>query len=321
MSNTHQLVISFALCLPALAGISPIGMVTSNGDIEVGRVRMPGTATLYEGSVVETGNAPAQLSLRNGSVVRLSTGAKATIHSGLLLLERGTGQLDTKGEYAIRVQSVTVVPSTYPARARVQLSGDGAIQVAALTGSFSIQRAGASSIMTAGTSLKFAAEVSEAGAAAPSEFKGCMVKSDKGLLLRLDTTKDSVALQGGSTSAKEGDRVTVVGKPDTVAAPVKGAAQVVRVLRLTVDSHHCSSDAAVAAVGAGATGAAGAAGAAGAGAAGAATTGAAAGTIAGLSTATVAVIGVAAASAALIPTIALTTDSGSSTSSISPSSR
>jgi len=311
LSNTHKLVISFALCLPALAGVSPIGMVTSNGDIEVGRVRMPGTATLYEGAVVETGNAPAQLSLRSGSVVRLSGGAKATIHSRLLLLERGTGQLDTtKGEYAIRAQSITVVPSTYPARARVQLSGDGALQVAALSGSFEIQRAGASSIMTAGTSLRFAAQVGEAGAAAPSEFKGCMVKADKGLLLRLDSTKTSVALHGGSTSAKEGDRVTVVGKPDTAATPLKGATQVVQVLRLTVDGHQCSSDAAVAA-----------AGAAGAGAAGAATAGAAGGAIAGLSTATVAVIGVAAASAALIPTIALTTDSGSSTSSISPSSR
>jgi len=273
---------------------------------------MPGTATLYEGAVVETGNAPAQLSLRNGSVVRLSGGAKATIHSGLVLLERGTGQLDTtRGEYAIRAQSVTVVPSTHPARASVQLSGDGALQVAALSGSFEIQRAGVSSILTAGTSLRFATEVTEAGAAAPSEFKGCMVKSDKGLLLRLDGTKTTVGLQGGSTSAKAGDHVTVVGKQDTAGAPAKGATQVVQVLRLTVDGHQCSSDSAIAA--AGATG--------GVGAAGAATAGAAGGAIAGVSTATVAVIGVAAASAALIPTIALTTDSGSSTSSISPSSR
>ncbi len=305
MLRKHRLFISFAFCLPALAGVTPIGMATSDGDIEIGRVRMPGLATLYDGAVVETMSSPVRLSLRNGAVVRLGGDAKATIHADSLYLERGVGQIDTTGDYAIRARSITVTPTSHPARARLQLSTDGALQVAALSGSFEIRHAGMSSVMAAGRSLSFAADLGEAGAAAPSQFKGCLVKSDKTYLLHVESSKTVVALQGGSITAKTGDRVTVVGKPDAASAPVAGADQVIQVLRLTVDGHGCSNKSVAAAAGAAGAGAAGASGAA-----------------VGISATTIAVVGVAAAAAALIPTLALTGDSsGSSTSSISPSSR
>ena len=309
----QKLVISVAFCLPALAGVSPIGMATSAGDIKVGQVQMPGPATLYEGAVVETGNSPAQVSLRNGAIIRLGGRARATIHANSLLLERGVGQVDAPGDYVIQARSVTFIPSSHPARARLEVNHDGAIQVAALLGSFEVHRTGVVPIsrVAAGSSLRFAPDPGEAGATAPSQFKGCLAKSEKGYLLQEEGSKTVVALAGSSIGAKAGDRVTVVGKPDTTAAPVAGTSAVVQVLRLTVDGHGCSAKAVIAAA---ATETAGAAGAAGAGAAGA---GAAA---AGMSTATIAVIGVAVAGAALVPTIALTGSSSSSTG-ISPSSR
>jgi hypothetical protein len=296
-------------------------MATSAGDIEVGQVRMPGPATLYDGAVVETGNSPAQVSLRNGAIIRLSGGAKATIHANSLLLERGVGQVDAPGDYVIHASSVSFVPSSQPARARLQLTGDGALQVAALSGSFDVHRMGVSAVgkVAAGTSLRFAPASGEAGASAPSQFKGCLAKSDKGYLLQEESSKAVLALTGSSISAKAGDRVTVVGKPDSAAAPVAGTTQVVQVLRLTVDGHGCSAKTVLAA--ATAAGAAGGAAAAGAGAgAAAAGAGAAAGAAAGISATTVAVIGVAVAGAALVPTIALTSSSSSS-SNISSSSR
>jgi hypothetical protein len=196
----------------------------------------------------------------------------------------------------------------------LQLDGDGALQVAALSGAFEIRRAGSASIMSAGRSLRFAADSGEAGAVAPGQFKGCLAKLDKTYLLHDESSNAVLALQGSSINGKSGDRVSVVGKPDTAAAPVAGASQVIQVLRFTVDGHGCSAKFAMAGAAAGTAGA----GAAAAGTAGAAA-GAAGATVGAISSATIAVIGVAAASAALIPTIALT--SGSSSSSISPSSR
>jgi hypothetical protein len=311
--------------LPAFAGVNPIGMATSAGEIEVGRVRMPGPATLYEGALVETGSSPAQVSLRNGAIIRLSGGARATIHLSSLLLERGVGQVDAPGDYIIQARSMTFIPSSHPARARLQVTGDGALQVAALLGSFDVHRAGVASVgkVAAGSSLRFAPDSAEAGATAPSQFKGCLAKSEKGYLLQLvnnvDGSKTVVALAGSLIGAKSGDRVTVIGKPDTTATPVVGASEVVQVLRLTVDGHGCSAKSVIAA--AAASGTAGAAGAGAAGAAGTAAAGTAAAgagaAAAGMSAATVTVIGVAVAGAVLVPTIALTSDS----SNISPSSR
>ena len=291
---------------------------------------MPGPATLYEGAVVETANSPAQLQLRNGAVVRLSSDAKATIGANSLLLERGVSQVDAPGDYAIHARSVTMVPTSHPARARLQLSDDGALQIAALAGSFQVQRGGVSSIVAAGKSLSLAPETVQSGATAAAQFKGCLGKGEAGYLVRDDSSKVVVALQGSSIQAKPGDRVTVVGKADPAAKPVRGASQVIQVLRLTVNGHGCSAkDVVAAAATAGAEGTAaagaGAAGAAGAGAGvgAAGTAGAAAGAAgaaAGISAATVAVVGVAAASAAIIPTVALTGSSDSSTN-VSPSSR
>ena len=316
MLRKHRILIGIALCLPAMAGVKPIGMATSSADMEIGRARMPGPATLYEGAVVETGAAPVRLSLANGAKVTLGSGAKATVHLNSLLLERGTGQIDARGDFAVRARSITVVPTSHPSRARMELSSDGALQVAALSGNFEIRTAGATSPMAAGRSLSFAADAAEAGAAAPSKFKGCLAKSDKGYLLEDEKSKKIVALRGSSIDAKAGDRVTVVGRPDP------SARQTIQVLRLTVDGHGCSAASVLAAAGAAGAGAAGA-GAAGAGAAagvGAATAGAA-GAAAGIGATTIAVVGVAAASAVVIPTVALTSDSGSSTTNISPSSR
>jgi hypothetical protein len=304
--RTRILILSIAFSLPAVAGVGPIGMATSEGDIQVSQVRTPGFASLYEGAVVETGNTPARLSFRNGSVVHLN--GRASIHQNLLLLEQGTGQLDTSGDYAVRARSVTVVPTSHPASARLVLSKDGRLQVAALTGTFEIRRTGTSSIAV-GRSTHFWAGLTDAGASVPVEYKGCLAKSNTGYLLQDDATKSVIALRAESISARPGDSVNVTGKPDPAAPPVKGASQVVQVLRLTVSGHGCSSKAVLAAASGAAGGVAASAGAAGAT------------TAAGISATTITIIGVAAASAAIIPTVALTSGSGASVSTISPSSR
>lgn len=268
---------------------------------------MPGPATLYEGAVLETGNSPAQVSLRSGAVIRLSGRAKATIHAGSILLERGVGQVDAPGDYVIHARSVTFVPSSQPARARLQVAGDGTLQMAALAGSFDVHRMGLASVgkVVAGTSLRFTSDSGEAGASAPSQFKGCLAKSAKGYLLQEEGSTTVLALSGSSISAKVGDRVTVLGKPDIGAVPVVGTAEVIQVLRLTVDGHGCSAKSVLAAAASAGGGSVGSGPAAAAG---------------GMSGTTIAVIGVAVAGAALVPTIALTSGSSSS-SSISASSR
>lgn len=285
----------------------PIGIATSAGDIEIGHVRMPGPATLYEGALVETGSSPAQVSLRNGVVVHLSSEATATIHVDSVSLERGASQVDAPRDYLIRARAVTFTSTSQPSRARLQVLEDGTLQMAAILGSFDVHLPGVASVgkVMAGTSLTFARGAAKEGTMPTAQVKGCLAKSEKGYLLQDEGSKTVFTLMGGSIHGKSGDRVTVTGKADGT---------VVTVLRLTIDGHGCPAQAVFAA----------------AGAKPARGIGSKVATVAGVATAStprIAIIGAAATSAALIPTIALTSSAsspssgGSSSSSISPSSR
>jgi hypothetical protein len=301
----HKLILSLAFCLPALPAVSPIGTVSSEGDITVGRTLIPRQATLYNGSTIITGGDSARLSLRDGTTVQLSPDAQATVHEGALSFERGTGQIDASNPYAIKVNSITIRSVSNPTRLRVSLAGDGSVKFASLAGDFALSAGAGKPLgsLAAGKIVTFA-DSKDAGASPPSQFQGCLARTKKQFLLHDDASKSTIALEADSIEAKPGDRVTVVGTKDSAASPVSGADQVVRVLRLTVDGHGCSSTAAAAAAGT----------AAAAGGAAAAAT--------GLGTGAMVAIGVAAAGAAVIPTVALTSGSGSSTSSsISPQSR
>lgn len=260
---------------------------------------MPGPATLYDGAVVATETSPVQVNLRNGAIIRLGEGAKATIHENFLYLERGLGQVDAPGDYAIRARSVTLIPSSQPAKARLQLDDDGALQVAAVTGSFYVRRLGSAGVakIISGTAFSFSPEREPAGATAPAQFQGCLAKSNKGYLLQDYGSKAILALKGTALQGRSGDRVTVLGKVDLAAVPVSGTAEVIQVLRMTVDGHGCSSKSVLTAAGAG--------------------------TIIGMSTATATVVGAAATSAAVIPSVALagSSNASSSASGISASSR
>lgn len=309
MLRRHHLILSVACYLPILAANSPIGMVSSDGEITVGRAVVPRHATLYDGSTITTGSDPARLSLHDGTTVQLSPDAQATVRQGTLTLERGTGQINTANPYAIKVNSIIVRSASSPARLRVALGADGSVKFASLAGDFALWAGAAKPLgsLVAGKTVAFA-DSKDAGASPPSQFQGCLARTKKQFLLHDDATKSTIALEAESIEAKPGDRVTVVGMKDSAASPVTGADQVVRVLRLTIDGHGCSSSTA-------ATGKTAAAAAAGGAAAGAATA-------AGLGTGAMVAIGVAATGAAVIPTVAVTSgSSSSSSSSISPQSR
>lgn len=271
--------------------------------MRIGQIRVPGQATIYDGAVVETGSSPAQFQLRNGATVRLSAGAKATLRSDGISLERGTGQVDTPVDYSIQAHSLRVLSTSRPSSTRLELKDDGSLRVASLSGPIEVRRmsGGLLGRMVAGKAMIFAPESGEAGAAAPLEIRGCLSKSHSRFLLHDPGTAKTITLVGGSFTAKSGDRVVVIGNVEGSASGTAQANQVVRVLRLTVEGHGCGNAAA-------------AAGAAGAGAGGAA------GASKGISATTAVIAGVAVTGAALIPTIALTSGSDSS-SSISPQSR
>src|ERR1035438_5823148 len=75
-------VIALLLCtLPyAAAGTVAIGTASARGDIRIDRYTVNGNATLFDGSVVETEQATADLRLDKGVQITMSTRSRGTLY-------------------------------------------------------------------------------------------------------------------------------------------------------------------------------------------------------------------------------------------------
>src|SRR5215472_13633403 len=113
--------------LPAATGI---GMVNASGTFQVDHARVVGNATLFDGTVVETGQVAGDLRLNTGARMQLASESRGRVFQDRLVLERGVGQLQGKG-YRIEARSLRIVTDEPVAAARVALSGTH-VQVAAL---------------------------------------------------------------------------------------------------------------------------------------------------------------------------------------------
>ena len=64
----------------ASAGTVAIGTASARGDMRVDQYKVNGNATLFDGSVVETDQATADLRLDKGVDITMSTGSRATLY-------------------------------------------------------------------------------------------------------------------------------------------------------------------------------------------------------------------------------------------------
>jgi hypothetical protein len=120
--------------LPASFAANPaIGLMVTNGSFQVDHSNVWGTATLFDGNVVETNISSSQLQLNNGVKLRLAAKTRARVYESRLVLEKGIGQVESS-KYRIEAVSLRVEADTPGAAARVQLTGPKRVVVAARDG-------------------------------------------------------------------------------------------------------------------------------------------------------------------------------------------
>ena len=257
---------SMTLCLAA----SPsIGMVIARGGFQIDNARVSGNATLFDGTVVQTGRSAGELELNSGTRVELSSDSRGRIYRDRMVLEQGEGRLNGSS-YQIEARTLRVTGDEPNATARVSLTGNKRVQVAALTGSLRVTNAHGLLVanLLMGAAMEF--EPQAEGAAIYSKLTGIVKKQGGKYFLTDETTKVTVELRGKGVESMAGKRVEVDGSVDAAATPAQGAAEVVNVQTVT--------QVAKGAAAAGAGSAAGSASAAGA-------------TSAGVSVGTVAIVG------------------------------
>ena len=249
------------LCvLPASFAAHPaIGLVVANGSFQLDHSSVRGTATLFDGNVIETNMTASQLQLRNGANLRLAADSRARVYESRLVLEKGIGQLES-AKYRIEADSLRIEADP-ASTARVQVVGPRQVVVAARDGSVRVSNSNGVLIarLDRGHAMTFEPQ---AGGAATTKVSGILALKDGKFILVDRVTNVTIQLQGAGLEAEVGKVVEITGTVDAQPPTVPGASQLVDVTsmkRLTKTTR----------TGAGAAGAGAAGGAAaGAGSAG-----------------------------------------------------
>jgi len=126
----------------AAAGTVSIGSVNARGDMRVDSYTVKGNATLFDGSVVETDQATADLRLDKGTQITLSVGSRGTLYSDRLVLQRGESELKASNPFNLEANGLHVTPTEPNSRGVVSLRAGNTVEVAALNGSFGVTRDG-----------------------------------------------------------------------------------------------------------------------------------------------------------------------------------
>jgi hypothetical protein len=126
----------------ASAGTVSIGTVNARGEMRVDSNNVKGNATLFNGSVVETGQASADLLLNKGVnkgvQITLSTSSRGTLYSDHLVLQQGESELAASSPFELQANGLRVTPNEANSRGVVALKSGDTVEVASLSGSFRV---------------------------------------------------------------------------------------------------------------------------------------------------------------------------------------
>jgi hypothetical protein len=215
----------------AAAGTTALGTASARGDMRVDGYMVKGDATLFDGTVVETGQASAALRLDKGVEIKLSTSSRGTLHRDRLVLQQGTSELASSNTFQLEANGLRVTPSEPNSRGLVSVSGANTVEVAALTGGFRVTDAHGLLLarIHPGNALSFG--VPQAGAPESSSITvvGKLTVDDGHYYLTASETEVVYELRGQNFDKLVGKNVSITGTLDPNAKPAGGASAVIDV--------------------------------------------------------------------------------------------
>jgi hypothetical protein len=215
------------------AADSSLGVASANGKFAVNNAPVSGNATIFSGTVVQTGEIPSRVQLAQGQKIALAANSRAKFHQDRLVLESGMSDLVAAGKYEIEAGTLRISPATPDSAARVAHPKKEIIEVAALKGSLRVFDSRGLQIANVFPGTAIAFEPQQSGGAAPSSFMGCLLKKNDIFVLYDQTTRIIVELRGTQDFESQwGNRVQAVGTTDTAAESTVGA-QILDVSSLT----------------------------------------------------------------------------------------
>lgn len=131
-----------ALCCMATyasAATAVLGTASVRGDMRVDGYMVKGDATIFDGSVVETGDASANLHMGRGVDITLSKSSRGAVYRDRFVLQEGESELTAPNSFALEANGLRVTPNKPNSVGIVALTSRNAVEVAALSGSFEVR--------------------------------------------------------------------------------------------------------------------------------------------------------------------------------------
>lgn len=235
-----------------------IGLVVANGSFQLDHSSVRGSATLFDGNMIETNVSSSQLQLNNGVSLRLAAETRARVYESRLVLEKGIGQVESP-KYRIEAASLQVEADKPGATARVQVTGPNRVVVAARDGAVRVSNSGGVLIARLDSGREMSFEPQEGNATTVTKVSGILALKDGKFVVVDRVTNVTMQLQGTGLEAEVGNLVEITGTVDAAAPTVPGASQLIDVTSIKRLTKGAREAAGAAAAGAAAGGAAGAA--------------------------------------------------------------
>lgn len=194
----------------ATAGTISIGTVSARGDMRVDSYAVQGNATLFEGSVVETGKTTADLRLNKGAKITMASGSRGTFYSDRVVLQQGESELAASSPFELQASGIRVTPTEPGSRGVVSIKEGNTVEVASLNGSFGVTNDHGVLLanIRPGRTVSFAMQAG----ANPSEFYGVGLVSFENGTYYLTTDEDvKYILTCKDSHGFVGDKVVVSG--------------------------------------------------------------------------------------------------------------
>ena len=214
----------------AAADSVSIGTVSARGDFRVDSHLVSGNATLFNGSMVETGTATADLRMGKGATITMSTNSRGTLYSDRLVLQQGESELTAPGAFHLEVEGLHVAASGPNSHGVVSLKAGNTVQVSALSGTFSVtnDHGFVLASISPGRGMTFAFQSGSSGTAFTGTGK--VTFSNGQYYLTLKSTGVKYELNGDGLANLVGKEVTITGTLETPTSPAGGNIDIVDIL-------------------------------------------------------------------------------------------
>jgi hypothetical protein len=224
----------FCAALGAQAENRSLGFLTANGTFQLDQSKIWNTATLFDGSVVETGLVHCRIHLSDGSEIDVAGDSRVRFFAGRAVIQKGAMEVRSTAVYRVDARDFHISTEGSGTVAAVRFEGPAGVAASAAKGSLRI--AGADGLPLANVIPGKGVTLTPENTAAPglTKLSGC-VQSTNGSFWMTDLASNiTFAIQAKNLASQVGSRVEIRGTASNSGLEARGTSPAVQAATVKV---------------------------------------------------------------------------------------